>query len=86
MRNAEPSRDGPRIPLVPVEKLDDRLGLAESADPLIDPGHVDGVEDEDRSANLDRMRRPLEETGLGPAEASLELVAELGAQPPMNVW
>ena len=31
MRNAEPSRDGRRIPLVPVEKLDDRLGLADDA-------------------------------------------------------
>ena len=85
MRNAEPSRDGRRIPLVPVEKLDDRLGLAEGADPLVDPGHVDRVEDEHRSANLERMRRPLEEAGLGPAEAALELVAELEAQPPRNV-
>src|SRR5215212_12191865 len=85
MRNAEPRRDRRRIPLVSVEKLDDRPGLAEEANPLVDTGHVDRVEDEDRSANLERMRCPLEETGLGPAEAALELVAEREAQPPRNV-
>jgi hypothetical protein len=31
------------------------------------------------------MRRPFEEAGLGPAEAALELVAELEDQSPRNV-
>src|SRR5215203_5880788 len=85
MRNAEPSRDRRRVALVPVEELDDGLGLAECPDPLVDPRHVDRVEDEHRPADPQRMRGSREETGLGPAEAALEPVTELEAQPPMNV-
>jgi hypothetical protein len=32
------------------------------------------------------MRRPREEARLGPAEAAVESVGELEAQPPRNVW
>src|SRR5215213_390730 len=85
MRNAEPSRDRRRVALVPVEELDDGLGLAECPDTLVDPRHVDRVEDEHRPADPQRMRGSREETGLGPAEAALEPVTELEAQPPMNV-
>jgi hypothetical protein len=70
---------------VAVEELDDGCGLAEDADSLVDPRHVDGVEEENPSADLQCMRRPLEEAGLGPPEAALELVAALEDQPPRNV-
>jgi hypothetical protein len=85
MRNTEPSRDRRRIALVAVEELDDGLGLAEGADSLLDPRHVDRVEEENPSADLERVRRPREEVGLGPAEAALELVTALEDQSPRNV-
>ena len=49
------------------------------------PGMSTGSKTSTAPPNLERMRGPLEETGLGPAEAALELVAELEAQPPRNV-
>src|SRR4029079_3584500 len=79
------SRTRGRITLVPVEELDDGLGLAESVDPLVDPRHVDGVEDEHPSAHLQRMRGPGEKPGVGPAETALEPVAKLESQPPRKV-
>ena len=85
MRNTEPNRDRRTIALVAVEELDDGLGLTEGADSLLDPRHVDRVEKENTSADLQCMRRPLEEAGLGPAEAALELVAALEDQSPRNV-
>ena len=85
VRHSEPCRDGDRVALVPVEKLDDRLRFAERADPLVDPRRVHRVEDEHRAADLERVRRAGEKARLCPAEPAFELVAGLDAQPPMNV-
>jgi hypothetical protein len=84
--DAEASRERGRVAFVPVEELDHRLRLPKSPDALVDPGSVHRVEDENPAGDLDRVRRPFEESGLGPAEAALEVVAELEGQSPRNVW
>jgi len=85
VRHSEPCRNGDRVALVPVEKLDDRVRFTERADPLVDPRPVHRVEDEHRAADLERVRRAGEKARLGPAEPAFELVADLEAHPPMNV-
>jgi hypothetical protein len=84
--NAEPLRDSAAIALVTIEELDDGFGPPERAEPLVQPWHVERIEDEHRAIHLEGMRRPRKEARLGPAEAAVERVRELEAQPPRNVW
>src|SRR5262245_43653767 len=86
MRDAESLGHEPAVALVAVEELDDRLGPAERANPLVDPWRVERIEHEHGSVHLERVRHPLEVAGLDPTEAAVELVAELEGQPPRNVW
>ena len=83
--DAKPSRDRLAVAVMAVEELEDRLGLAKLRDALVDSRRVHGVDHEDPSVHLERVRGALHETGLDPAEGALELVAGLEAQPPMNV-
>jgi len=84
--NAEPLGDEAAVALVPVEELNDGLGPPERAEPLVEPWRVERIEDEHRAIHLEGMRCPREEARLGPAEAAVERVGELEAQPPRNVW
>src|SRR6185437_15578997 len=84
--SAKARGEGHGVALVSIQELDDGLGLAQRANPLVDPGDVDRVEDENRAACHDRVRGALQKTGLGPAETAVELVADLEAQSPRNVW
>jgi hypothetical protein len=84
-RNPETAGDGSAVALVPIEELHYGLRVPERADLLVEARCVDGIEKEDPPLDLERMRRALQEAGLRPAEAALELVAELERQPPMNV-
>ena len=57
MRDAEPPGDGGAVAVVPVEQLDDARRLAELADPVVEPGPVDDVEEPDAAVDLERVRR-----------------------------
>jgi hypothetical protein len=75
-RDAEPFRHPRAIPGVAVEQLDDARGLAEPSYAVVEPGHVDRVEQPDLAVVHDCVGRAFEELRLValPAEAPLELV------------
>jgi len=55
VRNAEPRGDSDGVAFVAVEKLDDRLGLPQCINSLVDSRQVDRVENQYRTSDFDDM-------------------------------
>jgi hypothetical protein len=64
---------------VAVEQDEHRGGIAETADPLLDPLALDRVDHVDPAVDRERVRRARNRAGpIDPAETHLRLVAEVG--------